>query len=461
MRMKKKDVTIIGAGMGGLFSGALWASDGYNVSIYESHYASGGCAGYFKRKEGYYDVGATTISGMKKGRPLEKLFKKVGINIPMTKLDKAIEIIHPNFQFSYYTDIETFHREFHKTFGIDARDYVNDLMLIEERLWESLNIFSSFPRIKITHLCKFIFSKNISLLKSYQIFTKTFYDFLPKEWRRNEKLISMIDQLLLISTQQKSRTCPAFIGILGFLYPFDTYHVDGGMRILCKGLEELITQRSGKLHFKEKINRVNKAKNSYIVNTSKEEFETEVLISAARPGIINPNLQKAQKWTAITSYLYLDNFDLKECHYQVHLNKSQRDLLNSDSIFISSSLKEDRNRSTTHKQIITISTHAKKGCSDISIKEKFKDVIIDVFKEHFGLEDSKLNFDSVATAKTFTYFTQRVDGEVGGIIVENLKDLFKLAPNKYNQNTYFVGDYSFPGQGLVAIARGALNTRSI
>ena len=48
-----KTVTIIGAGLGGLTSGALLTKDGHKVTLLEQHNIVGGCATTFKRKGGF------------------------------------------------------------------------------------------------------------------------------------------------------------------------------------------------------------------------------------------------------------------------------------------------------------------------------------------------------------------------------------------------------------------------
>ncbi|EQC46132.1 NAD(P)/FAD-dependent oxidoreductase [Bacteriovorax sp. Seq25_V] len=456
--MDRKDVTIIGAGMGGLFSGALWAKHGHQVQIYESHYASGGCAGYFKRKEGYYDVGATTLSGLKKNRPLDILLRELKIKLDVEKLDNAIVILHPEFKFNFFADINKLANELDKNFKIHSLPFLKSLIKKEEMLWECLNIFNTFPKINPIQIFNFLFSKNCKLILTPKIFTKSFFEILPNDWKNNQSLIALIDQILLISTQQKSKECPAFIGILGFLYPRDTYHLKGGMRTLCLELENFIAKNNGVINFRHKVISTQQKKQGHRITTDKNDFETDILISATMPGLISKKLQKEQKWTALTSYLYFTQEKLTNSHYQIHLDQYQSSILETDSIFISASDVMDTKRSTKGHQLVTISTHAKKKLITIEMKENFKKVIIDIFKKYFNIEEDEIFFDSVASSKTFEHFTQRPQGEVGGIIIRNIFDVFSLPSNTLNKNTYLVGDYTFPGQGIVAIARGALNT---
>jgi phytoene dehydrogenase-like protein len=154
--MNKNKVVVIGAGVGGLFSGALFAKDNFDVQLLESHYASGGCAGFFKRAEGYYDVGATTISGLKKGRPLWLLLNKLGLELPVKKLEVAIEIFIKNKKITYYSDPKKLNEEFIEKFNLDLEKFIQKSMRIENDLWSALNIFTSFPKIKLGEIITFL-----------------------------------------------------------------------------------------------------------------------------------------------------------------------------------------------------------------------------------------------------------------------------------------------------------------
>lgn len=89
--MKKDDVLIVGAGLGGLSSGAMLAKRGHKVTIIDQHYAAGGCATIFHRKGFKFEVGLHAMDGMDDVDPKMFLFDDVGLteNIPWVHIPRT------------------------------------------------------------------------------------------------------------------------------------------------------------------------------------------------------------------------------------------------------------------------------------------------------------------------------------------------------------------------------------
>ncbi len=77
--MDSFDVIIIGAGLGGLISGAKLSKEGKKVLVLEQHSVIGGCATIFKRKDFLFEAGLHAIDGLDKGDPKCQIFKELGI----------------------------------------------------------------------------------------------------------------------------------------------------------------------------------------------------------------------------------------------------------------------------------------------------------------------------------------------------------------------------------------------
>jgi phytoene dehydrogenase-like protein len=83
-----KSITIIGAGLGGLTSGAMLAKEGYSVTVLEQHTLPGGCASTFKRKGGYRcEVGLHEMDGVYTSKAIKKVFSYLDIynHVPFVK----------------------------------------------------------------------------------------------------------------------------------------------------------------------------------------------------------------------------------------------------------------------------------------------------------------------------------------------------------------------------------------
>ena len=74
------DLVVVGGGMGGLATAALAQRLGLRTALLEAHTKLGGCAGYFRRGDCCYDVGATALIGFKPGEPIGDLLAVLGID---------------------------------------------------------------------------------------------------------------------------------------------------------------------------------------------------------------------------------------------------------------------------------------------------------------------------------------------------------------------------------------------
>ena len=75
----KKSVVIIGAGLGGLFTGAILAKEGFQVTILEKNTTIGGGLQTFKRFGEIFDTGMHVIGGMQEGGNIRKICRYLGI----------------------------------------------------------------------------------------------------------------------------------------------------------------------------------------------------------------------------------------------------------------------------------------------------------------------------------------------------------------------------------------------
>lgn len=75
----KKSVIIIGAGLGGLFSGAILAKEGFKVTVLEKNATIGGGLQTFTRFGEHFDTGMHVIGGMQPGGNIRRICNYLGI----------------------------------------------------------------------------------------------------------------------------------------------------------------------------------------------------------------------------------------------------------------------------------------------------------------------------------------------------------------------------------------------
>lgn len=76
---KRSDIVIIGAGMGGLFSGALLARNGFRVTLLERSYQYGGGLQTFIRNGENFETGMHVAAGFNEGGTLNRICTYLGI----------------------------------------------------------------------------------------------------------------------------------------------------------------------------------------------------------------------------------------------------------------------------------------------------------------------------------------------------------------------------------------------
>lgn len=74
------DLVVVGGGMGGLATAALAPRLGLRTALLEAHTKLGGCAGYFRRADYSFDVGATALIGFESGEAIGDLLAVLGID---------------------------------------------------------------------------------------------------------------------------------------------------------------------------------------------------------------------------------------------------------------------------------------------------------------------------------------------------------------------------------------------
>jgi len=175
---KKYDALVVGAGMGGLAAAALWANKGFKVCVLESHYSSGGCAGFYKRREGFYDVGATTLSGLKDGRPVKKVIDELQLEIKTHKSDPGIVVHLEGKTVNLYSGEKKLAQELYQKFGIDCHSVLTEWLQIEDALWSVLDVPKNFPKIQFSDISGLFKKENRLIFRHPKLFTSNFYNFL-------------------------------------------------------------------------------------------------------------------------------------------------------------------------------------------------------------------------------------------------------------------------------------------
>lgn len=159
---------VIGAGGGGIASALLASLRGEEVTLAEAHDKLGGCASYFRRGKFVFDVGATTISGVREGEPLGDLFSLLGKTPPIKLADPGIvfhlsdgKVVH------YYSDFEKWMNELEIHFPhLHHRPFWEKVFKINEAGWKVLRNLYHPANVK---LFPYLFVSTDLMIRRFQL----------------------------------------------------------------------------------------------------------------------------------------------------------------------------------------------------------------------------------------------------------------------------------------------------
>ena len=132
------DVAIIGAGPGGLVSGAYLAKLGLSVAVFDAHYVAGGCATMFERgtKDARYnfDIGLHYIGDCGPNGAIPRLLRGVDIDLVYEPMDASgfDEIILPNCRFRIPADREEYEQRLLEAFPNERKGIRTYCRLLRE-----------------------------------------------------------------------------------------------------------------------------------------------------------------------------------------------------------------------------------------------------------------------------------------------------------------------------------------
>lgn len=132
------DVAIVGAGPGGLMTGAILARAGLRVAIFDHHYVAGGCVTMFERGRSdarfCFDVGLHYVGDCGPGGELPRLLGLAGAQINWRPMDPDgfDTLVFPDFEFRIPVGHEAFRARLVETFPKEKKGIDRYLRLLLE-----------------------------------------------------------------------------------------------------------------------------------------------------------------------------------------------------------------------------------------------------------------------------------------------------------------------------------------
>lgn len=458
---------IIGAGAAGLGLGRLFHGQ-KEFLILEAHSLPGGCAGYFSRGKFHFDVGATTVSGIAHQGPLLRMKELTGFDPDIIKVDPGIEIFMGDKKISRFEDPMDWARECEKIESSSLRDFTKKIYELNEFCWSLTQESALFPPKKMSDLMTLLGHRFTQKLSHLPLFLQSFEShFNLKQF--GPEFRSLINEILLISTQSQAARVPAFVGVMGFSYPEDVWYPCGGMKHF---FETLASPFKENIRYRTTVRSIKKQKEGYLLETSRGNFRCKNLFSTlpvwdteALLGSISSKREKLREetWGALTAYYKIKlNSSSEGLYQQLHRSLSHA---GSKSLFLSLSHPEDRLHAPEGFQTLTVSTHIKyedylKAISSgrEERREMWSKELEEILKSHFSHRLLDLELVGFGDPDTFVKFTKRSQGSVGGLPHSLSRNILSYPKSgTLGAGIHQLGDTSFPGQGIVGVFQGAIN----
>ena len=488
------NITIIGAGLGGLTFGALAVKDGHDVTIYDKNSVPGGVVSLYEKDGFKFEQGPLLMGDMLEGEPLFEILKSLGITLKTTRADrdsimKDYEMLTPKEYKGPYWRKERLKELFpNEAKGIDAYYKFYDKVM-------HLRYLTTLPKTSFNQL-----RLVLQVLKLKKYFNMT-ADDLTKHFFKDEKIRTLYTGILADFCCDPSEAAGISVVFTNFETAFDKRiplykknkkyypgfcYVDGGCQKIPESLANYIVSNGGKIVYNTIVKKVN-VENKIVTGITLENDEvisSDIVVGCGAGKdfffdmVGSENLDEEYinilntfrpMEAVFMLHLGVDydpnkylNSSLVYCYGMYDLHAATMKLRNGEYhegddgylIFVPSNHAPDFAPKGHH--CVTIYTVAPDTLKEGSWKEKeeeYADKLIKLAEKQLPELSKHIVSKSIITSEYYRKFTHMKKSSFGGIVpIWNQKNPPHVTPVK---NLYFVGQQSENGGGLGAVATGA------
>lgn len=477
------DVIVIGSGIGGLVTATQLAAKGAQVLVLESYLIPGGSSGYFER-EGYrFDVGASMIFGFGEKGTTNLLTRALAaVNVSQETIIDPVQI-HYHLPNKLNLKVERNYDKFlqniiayfpHEEIGI-RRFY--------DQCWQVFNALNSIDLLSLEeprYLLRTFLQHPLACLSLVKYLPQNVGD-VARRYIQDPELLKFIDiECYCWSVVTADMTPMINAGMVfsdrhygGVNYP------KGGVGQIAQKLVQGLQQAGGIIEYQARVMKIiteqGKAVGVQLAN-GKVYRGKRIVSNATRwdtfakllPAEQIPNNEKKwqQAYKKSPSFLSL-HIGVEaavlpqgtECHHII-LSDWQQMTAPAGTLFVSIPTLLDPDLAPKGYHIIHVFTpnwiHDWEGMSPSEYeakKEAAAGEIIERLEKIFPGLDAGLDYLEIGTPRTHQRFLGREDGTYGPIPSRKLRGLLSMPFNRTAiPGLYCVGDSTFPGQGLNAVA---------
>jgi prolycopene isomerase len=477
------DVIVIGSGIGGLVTATQLATKGAQVLVLERYLIPGGSAGYFER-EGYrFDVGASMIFGFGDRGTTNLLTRALdAVNVSIETIPDPVQIhyhLPEGLELKVHRDYEKFLQELgdhfpHERQGI--RQFYDECW----KVFNCLNVMELLSLEELGYLTRVFFQHPLACLGLVKYLPQNVGD-IARRYIQDPALLKFIDmECYCWSVVPAERTPMINAGMVfsdrhygGINYP------RGGVGQIAQKLVEGLEKAGGQIEYKARVTEIIRegGKAVGVRLASGQEYRAKRIVS------------NATRWDTFEKLIPKDEMPMAETKWQQRYQKSPsffslhlgvkaevlplgtecHHILLEDwgklekaigTIFVSiPTLLDPSLAPADHHIIHTFTPDWMEHWQNLSPseyaakKESVADQMIARLEKIFPGLSAGLDYQEAGTPRTHRRFLGRDDGTYGPIPSRKLLGLLGMPFNRTAvPGLYCVGDSTFPGQGLNAVA---------
>ncbi len=477
------DVIVIGSGMGGLVTATQLTAKGAKVLVLERYLIPGGSAGYFEREGYHFDVGASMIFGFGKNGTTNLLTRALkGVDMEIETIPDPVQIhyhLPNNLDLKVHQNYDQFLQGLIQKFPNEEKG----IRAFYGECWKVFNCLNAMELLSLEelgYLMRVFFQHPLACLGLVKYLPLNAGDIVNR-YITDPELKKFIDMECYCWSVVPSEKTPMINA--GMVFSDRHYgginYPKGGVGKIAEKLVEGLEKKGGKIEYKARVTDIilenNKAVGVKLANG--QEYRAKRIVSnATRWDTFEKLLPQEkmpiseQKWqqryekspSFVSLHLGVKAEVLPEgteCHH-ILLENWENMEKEQGTIFVSIPTLLDPSLAPKGYHIIhTFTPSYIKNWQGLSPqeyeqkKEKCAGQLIKRLETIFPGINQGLDYEEIGTPRTHRRFLGREDGTYGPIPKRKLLGLLGMPFNRTAiEGLYCVGDSTFPGQGLNAVA---------
>lgn len=477
------DVIVIGSGIGGLVTATQLAAKGARVLVLERYLIPGGSAGFFERQGYRFDVGASMIFGFGQQGTTNLLTRALAaVDVRLDTIPDPVQIHYhlPNgVTLKVHRDYEKFLQELGDRFPREREG----IRRFYDECWNVFNCLNAMDLLSLEeprYLMRVFFQHPLACLGLVKYLPQNAGD-IARRYIQDPELLKFIDMECYCWSVVPADCTPMINA--GMVFSDRHYgginYPKGGVGQIAQKLVEGLEKKGGQILYKARVTKIVQ-KNGRAVGVEVASGETyyakRIVSNATRwdtfekllPAEQLPRSEQRwqQRYRKSPSFLSLhlgvtaDALPIgTECHHILLEDWSQLEA-EQGTIFVSIPTLLDPSLAPPGHHIIHAFTpswlETWQGLSSSDYQQKKEaaaDRLIHRLEAIFPNLAQHLDYQEVGTPRTHRRFLGRTDGTYGPIPARKLLGLLGMPFNRTAvPGLYCVGDSTFPGQGLNAVA---------